>query len=719
MRHARATLPIATVAAITCALASALPLLADEPPKPPKVEAKLEGGLQVEAEIHFNRNAIKGSLPLGDQLIALTEAGTMLRFEYPSLRLASERHGLEGVTCLGLGEGGAPIAGLSDGRICRVDPNTLELTDMAKLPEPPQWLGWCGPREGRPAGLVAVTERRRIVKTEKGTRNPRHSVVHDLAVDRTIELDDLMTTFLIDRDGRLWLGADNGEWGGLVSRIDLVKGTPSKLEPPPSLKPGRKPYWSGVYGFAELRDGQVWAFGGTEHMGGCEAIITRVDGDAPSTLFQNEQFLGTGKKPDESRAWLPVNFIVDEGDSLLVVSYSDIYRVDRALKDWKKVASLDISYRWGRPDAMGSYAAVVGLHAPRHRGEPLVLTTTLDGLLRLDGDKMTRHAAPPPLGASDVSLVLGTPDGVFAMEDKDEPDDEGPGSYGVNPWRLGPDGWRQISAEPPFEVDPADEAAKANPVDSWHGCIVRVAANGSVYSVAGTVDIPGTRTTSRIVGDGVERIGREVSHLYPLSTFATPDGTLWNAFDGALKRFDDGRWKAVAPLDPAGVPMRLRALDVGGPPWFLLSRVKGRLWSLDPGANGKGASLKEFSIQEGNNPIRIFAAAPWKDGTLILATPAGLRTYVLADGTLGRPALPVEAPITSLARDGLGRLWLGGEQGLFILEPDARSLASLASVPYLGRGGIKSLARDPAHPDGILAALGPRGVAFIRAVRKP
>ena len=141
---------------------------ADEPPRPPTGEVRLEGGRVVDYTIHFDRNSLRDSLHLGDGLIALTASGTLLRFELPAVRLVRERIGVEDVTCLGRGAGEAVLAGLSGGRVCRVDPATLDLTDVVKLPAAPQWVGWGKAVGNRPAGLG------RLPKARLSSQAPPH-----------------------------------------------------------------------------------------------------------------------------------------------------------------------------------------------------------------------------------------------------------------------------------------------------------------------------------------------------------------------------------------------------------------------------------------------------------------------------------------------------------------------------------------------------------------
>ena len=61
--------------------------------------------------------------------------------------------------------------------------------------------------------------------------------------------------------------------GWLVLGADLDAG---QVRSVPGLKISDhtpEPAWLGVSGFTELRDGQVWAYGGTNHLSGLEGFI--------------------------------------------------------------------------------------------------------------------------------------------------------------------------------------------------------------------------------------------------------------------------------------------------------------------------------------------------------------------------------------------------------------------------------------------------------------
>jgi hypothetical protein len=436
------------VAAFSCGASAALVARADDSPRTPSDKIRLASGRLINYTIHFDRNSLRASVRVGDGLIALTSSGVLLRFELPAVRLVRERIDDE-VTCVGKGEGETVLAGLADGRICRVDLNTLALTELTKLTSTPTWLGWCGAVGARPAGMVALTRKEKLVERDGERWNEPYQVVNDLATGRSLSLDHVVTTALCDRSGRLWLGADNGEWGGHVSSIDLGKGVVSAIKPPPSREPGEEPVWEGVYGFLELPDGQVWEYGGTSHMGSNSGEITRVDEGHARIVIAFDPPRKLGQEPDQTRPYLPITHVVEEKNGLLVFSYSDVFRVDKAFKKWTRAARLTIAYRWGRPDAVGSYPAVQTVHPPVREGEPYLLATVGNGYVALDGSRSIPHGIPGQLAASDVADIANTSEGMLFF----------PGDDGLPTWKLDDRGWKIAELAPPFESAGAGDRA--------------------------------------------------------------------------------------------------------------------------------------------------------------------------------------------------------------------------------------------------------------------
>lgn len=667
-----------------------------------RVTGRLAGGRAVEAVIHRPVNALSAAVRSGDSIIAATPAGGLLRFDGPNPRLARERWDLDSpIACLGRGPDESVLAGLEDGRIGRINPTTLALTEIARMPHPPTWVGWSPAANVGKGGVAAVV----------------WEEVHDLTTGRVIKAGRGISTCLVDREGRLWVGLDRGEWDGRVARIDLRTGAIAEIPPPPrpptKTDPKPKPYWPGVYGFVELRDGQVWALGGTLHMGLAEAWIIRVDTLRPIVLLTRI------KPPNVDFAQIPVGpiapvtHVVERDEDLVVLSYSDVFRVDKALKDWKLADDLDIRYKSGRPDAMASYPAVQALLPPSRVGEGIVVATAGEGLIALTGGK----AAPPNstgrLGASEVHRIEKSAEGILFIEDDEFPI-----------WTLGPDGWKTVNLAPPFQIDPNSDAPEfERDLKAWAETQVFVAPDETIYTVSWTGHHPGTVAAARREAGKSILLGLATSSVGGPGTFLTPDGTLWD-MDDWLRRFSNGRWKRVAPRSEIRSPSRpYGGLTAIGPPWLVVDRDyeygSAHPWRLVPDAPDAEHRLTEINLSENGEDLWFKAAIPWDNGLVLFATNAGMRTYdVVADrfAKIDFPIPPEPKKLRSLARDGRGRLWLGGDKCLFLAVAGERSVEAFDAIPEFRGAEVLALAPDPEHADGVIASLGSRGVAFMRAI---
>jgi ligand-binding sensor domain-containing protein len=125
-------------------------------------------------------------------------------------------------------------------------------------------------------------------------------------------------------------------------------------------------------------------------------------------------------------------------------------------------------------------------------------------------------------------------------------------------------------------------------------------------------------------------------------------------------------------------------------------------------------------IREGTNVLEISAGTPWSNGSILLATNAGLRVYDRETRRVSKVAIEdPQGQVQAMARDGLNRLWLGGERGLWIVDAGKTSLRSFDRVPWIQRNSVTALASDPQHKDGMIVGLGSRGGVFIRARPTP
>jgi hypothetical protein len=445
-------------------------------------------------------------------------------------------------------------------------------------------------------------------------------------------------------------------------------------------------------------------------MGMNTAFVTRVDDGRAHPLIVFDPPNQAADDRDTGRPRLPITEIVEEKGGLLVFSFSDVFRVDKSLETWKKTATLKIGYRWGRPDAVGAYPSVCSMHLPRNEGEPYLLATTANGYVAFDGAKTTRHQLSGQLGASGVYHVENSSEGPLFFEADDR----------LSSWRLGSKGWEIARIDPPLEPDPAGEFRDfERQQGQWYETRVLVSPGGAIYTVSSVSGSPGTRTTARRVDGKSEVLGRETSTLNPSATFLTADGTLWNANFGELKQFENGRWATVGRLPGEQGLWEPAAVDAKDPPWLVIDRFHHALSRLETAALGSAPRLTQIDIKENGRPLRIDDAIAWSDGAVLLATDAGLRAYSASAHKLAPVGVPdPPSPAKSLARDGRGRLWLGGD-GLWLSHPGENTLESFDRVPWVGRNQVFDLVPDPEHDDGIIAALGPRGVALVRAGNKP
>ncbi len=736
----------------------------------PTGTVRLGSGLVANYAYYYNRNALADATRAADAIIARTDSGNLLRFDRTTLKLTREWFGPVPVTCLGRGEGEVVLAGFADGRVCRIDEATLAMTEIARLPGKLQWVGTIAAAPGQPARqrLIAVYEQIKKSEIRGRTYGVPYSVVRDAASGKSYPIDpksdypsDLRATaFLLDRKHRVWLGAENGEWGGWCECVDLDAGQVRTIagqriyQHTPELK------WDGVYGFSELRDGQVWAYGGTMHFSS-DAFIWRIDRGRSEQLYRAENDTpGAEERPkveiaaaqpaqekkdgqiegnrgdleippeqDEPpsglrfrprvRPDLPITQVIEDTQSgrITVIAVSDIYWTDTRLRLWGKEHELQIGYRSGRRDAMGSYPSVRAVVPIELPGTPLELmfATRFDGLIHLVGGKETGHAQPGQMVAESIERIENSSDGVLVFEEATDTDS----------LQLVNGAWKTVSFAPPDPAAAAPLAPLGAEPDKWSESQVLVGRDGSITTISASSQDPGTRATTIWRNGKAQVVGRETSSLNPQSCFLTPDGTLWNANHRSLMRFSDGRWTTVGAFEwPPGlgrfpksdIGSGLRTANDSGPPWFLHDRDNELLLRLAYGPQFKDPRLEPLPLKEvgQNERLKVRDAIAWKSGELLLATDRGLRTLVIDGGKIAVPLLDTSGrPVSHLARDRAGRLWLGGD-GLAVLDADGKTLHALDELPMFGRSKIETLAADPGKASGAIVAIEGRGVVFVR-----
>jgi hypothetical protein len=353
-------------------------------------------------DYYFNRNAIATSAAVGSSLVALTEAGHLLRFDRQTFALTGQLLSAHAASALCAWRDAAVAVGFTGGSVSALDPTSLKLTPIDQVPGRPIWLG-VAPGDQ----LVVVYVLHEPTEDGGSQRRPEHHL-RIVGSNQDIKLP-LATTFFIDSASRLWLGSDHGEWGGDVQVVNL------KTRKIVDVPDGHQ----NVYGFAEVKPGEVWAHGGLIHMGAVDSYVTRLT-PKPSRqpLFEASNML-LFANPTNTR-WLaeahphsPIVHIVQAApDRLLLLGYGEIFESDAKLKTFQLVAKTALHVSPGRPDAVGSYPAVRATHAD---ASGLLLATAREGYVSVANGVVVPHTLPGQMSCSPRSVYAGA-DALIAFD---------------------------------------------------------------------------------------------------------------------------------------------------------------------------------------------------------------------------------------------------------------------------------------------------------------
>jgi len=709
-------------------------------------ETTLKSGLRLSYSYYHNRNATMDHRVVGQSIVVLTEAGHLIRFDARTLMPTTERLVFPGIRLLADGKEGQLLACRDDGTIHRVDPVTLKLTPAMKLDSCPTWLAY--DREGKTSIAVVdgnfrdIGTNRRVSflpKTKPGespkSAEYRESIQQWICLRRS-------KTLLVDRRRRLWYAQDNGEWGGWCGYADLAKETL-----------GKHFSSSGAYGLIELSDGQVWAYGGTSHMGSNGCFIARLDRGQFESLFDNdldaEQWMRSRRenKPP-TKPGFPITHILEEGKTgnLIVLAFGEVFRVDKGLKEWKFIGRLNIRYRPGRPDAMGSYPAVRRASVLSDKARTLVCSTTLDGMTSLAGGVFSPRALPQQYEGDNVSRIQSTPAGTLLWEF------DGARDTPLRPWLVERDQVARVSWRPPIKPDSvkkATHAEKQNAQDSdesltaFDDVFNRVGADDwtqfyspdghaeTMTTVHSTGNVPGPICVVQWKAGRPTVLATESTRLWVGKTFSTPDGLLWEAAGSRLERFVGNKWVDVAGMPvitepnygPKYMGMRppIKVINRKGPPWLLAggnpSGGNLLLARLSYGKTADKARIEAIALpkQVGKDEFWIWDAIALDGNRALLAATGGLQTVDVRTGKLAAATLPgSKHDISNLGRDGMGRVWMGS-RGLWMLAPDGKVLHDLSVLPMVENCVPGAIGPDAQHRGGVVVHLVPGQLLRIRA----
>ena len=600
-------------------------------------------------EYHYDRNALVASQPAGDSIIALTKAGHLLRFDAKTLALSGEKLEARKAMALGRAQDGGLLAGFSNGLIGRLDPLTLEATTIGTVRGRVVWIGDC-------VGVGLVIGYQRAGSAYFGYRSPQAPFGMRFQVLATRQ--DVWvrgSSPHCDRSGRLWVGSDEGEWGGRIEMVDLraPRLERRQIAPPDQM-------WWGVYGFIELPDGSLVAYGGPSHMGFHGAFLARVSETGKSAMLYNDGADDWGKqkqKPDG--AYGPISHVLPARDGgFFIFALGRVYRCDDQFRSWKLLGYQKLHSASGRPDAVGNYPALVAVHTASDGR--ILLTTRLDGIVEWDEDEGIKHTlanqAPDSVGS-----IVAWDSGVLVVD------------RGNDPYKVLRGGvWRSLYASLPEMPKPGGYlAASVLPADDGQALVV-AAGSASKDDPASAV----TLVTAMIDGERVDVLGTQATDRYlPVEAvrqaFQLADGTpAMRDSNGRLWSFESPLWRQTA-----AAPEKQR-----------LDKVK---------LAGKEA-LVEDSIALDKNHL------------LIATDPVLCKLDSRSkDCEIFRTGATDEA--RRLARDSRGRIWIAG-RGLWRLDGRGHATPYPLPLPFSRDAEVESLA---ASGDRLVLALGDRGIALL------
>jgi hypothetical protein len=671
---------------------------ADEAHRPTHAvyEIKKKDPPKLGLEYHFDRNAIADSRVIGNQLVALTSSGNLVTLDGETFAARKERVLRRRATCLGPADQTHLVAGISNGVLVRIAAQDLAIERIGQVPGVPRWIGI---RSKDGAFVTAYQPERRADSS---------LLVTDEGQGRTYDLGVRPVLFLDSKD-RLWVAS-----GDKIRSIDLLSGSHNDRLSKASL--------STVRGFAELADGQVWAFGGSERAGGMASFVARVSPDVKVL------YAAAAKARSPWEPTLAVTHVLDDqaGERILVVSPDKVVMTDKTLSSWKPLEGVTSGAR--ESDA---FLARGQAHLSK---AGLLLTLARGGVMEVTGEVARRHLLPGQNPVMRPSEIVRLANGIAFYGDG------GPIFYSDGGWHPLPD-----PIMPPPELMGPKRATETErnwvatttiPIEGVTSYVVAKAGPPRRYigHMHGLRDVV---VTAHWDGAVLSVLGREELPIEPDDTFTTPDRQLWNVDDQGLWNLHGGHWRMVMRLAPEAASAHGTKIDSAGaraeatfksaigeplhfantfrPPFYGLPRhsASWALVRLDSNEAGGVPLIDEVPIKVDGRRLLLRDLSVWGNTkeNLLLATNRGLCAYNVKFGNCdGRRPEGLDGQVDLFMRDGTKRLWLGG-RGLWILRDDKQADAVHPWIPMLSDTQIATMAESP---DGrLVIGTADRGSVFV------
>ena len=644
-------------------------------------------------EYHFDRNAVVDSRLMGGQIVALAASGNFVTFDANSFKVRQEKILRRRSTCLGPADKTHFLAGISNGSIVRVSVGDFSLDEVADVPGVPRWIG----KHAKDGALVIAYQ-----------PEPDGDVlVRDDGIGRTYDVGSRPILFLDSKD-RMWSASD-----GKVQLLDLASGTRKEV----AWKGGL----SGLRGFAELSDGQIWAFGGDARTADMASYIVRLLPGAKPVLLHH----AGGKHPVEGAPATPVTHVLEDRDPprLLVIALDGVTISDANLTAWQPLDALVA----GRREA----DATMALGEAHLTSQRVLLSLARGGFMEITSEFTRRHLLDGQNSVSRPSAIVRLTSGMAFYGDG------GPLFYKGGRWLPLPD-----PIMPPAELM---GLARSGEKERMWVAMTSIPIEGEVSYVIAKAGPPRTYAghihglrdvflTARWDGKVLTVLNREELPIEPDDTFATPDKQLWNVDDQGLWSFSGGHWRMVmraVAVNPGGGNPRgaasahghfgsaigepLHFAETLGSPFYGLPTLASSwaLVRLDSNEAGGVPLIDEVPVKLDGRRLLLRDLTIWGNTKeeLLLATDQGLCGFNVKYGTceLIKPE-GLGDDVSLFMRDGTKRLWLGG-RGLWILRDRKRADELHSSVPMLSDTRVVVLAESP---DGrLVIGLEDRGAVFL------
>lgn len=719
------------VISAACGHAQANGPLSDSPAVAPPIQGtfNLPDGQPARYVYYFNHNGLADAVFSGQTLIALSESGNLLRFDSATLRLTGQAVVPERGTTLALDGQGKALVGTQTGHIYKVDSSSLALREVAPLAGKIVWLGSSRLLKGGGEEIVGVVDasedafpwpgesdkaynRRGIVAARRVT-NPYyvfvlengHKSIHPLPAAGNFPLPG---HFLLDSADRLWMGWDNGEWGGECRYMNLSTGEIRKL--------GSEV--NGVLGFLQAPDDRVLLYGGLDHLGFQSGYIGEVDSSGFRMLSQMESHddwrakpIGTLPKEIADRIKAashselmpqgPIDLIIaDARGGFWISSEQTLFHADQSFENWEKIVGFGGRWIGGRWMSMGNTPTVNRLLLDPTQPDRLIAVMGKDGVESITGAAVAAFRFEGQLEGSGLDL-WHTSFGTVMV-----------GSFeGHSLWQLDADEWHRYSLFPDHPPSPDRGWSFAEPFGNEDDIVSAFEQDdigpGQAYLV---------RFDNERKAQVIDSWPGDMSQFDTVFV-KTSGGVSLKVSEGVISLRDAGAWTKVGKSELES-PTDRRMMATGRHMIWLgrtnsadvfLDAQFGDLFQLK---HAKGTAeeyrLIRFKTNGHAAPEGIFDAVPDNGDWLFLAAAHGLFSFNIQSGA--RHAVPRPRggeDITSLCRDPSGRLWAVGDF-LYVSSNEGRNWTKL-NLPMFSKTDTKRIRVDALHPGTVAGDSGRHG----------